>query len=108
VAPNGSLAGRGRTLREGQVVDSEVVRITVDHGTLRYTANPQGQAEAVFVASEVTDSGVTFTNPAHDFPTRITYRRGTGARLFAEVAGPGSQGERVISFPYAAVVCRDD
>ncbi len=108
VAPDGSLAGRGRTLRGGQVVDSEVVRITVDHGTLRYTANPQGQAEAVFVASDVTDSSVTFANPAHDFPTRITYRHGAGARLFAEIAGPGSQGERVIPFPYAAVVCQDD
>ena len=108
VAPDGSLAGRGRTLRDGKVVDSEVVRITVDQGSLRYTASPQGQAEAVFVASDVSDSSVTFANPAHDFPTRITYRRGAGTRLLAEIAGPGSQGERVIPFPYTAVVCQDD
>jgi hypothetical protein len=83
-------------------------RITVDQGSLRYTASPQGQAETEFVASEVTDSSVTFANPAHDFPTRITYRQGAAARLLAEIAGPGSQGERVIPFPYAAVVCQDD
>lgn len=108
VAPDGSLAGRGRTFRDGQVIDSEVVRITVEQGSLRYTANPSGQAEAVFIASEVSDSSVTFANPAHDFPTRISYRRVGGAGLHAEIAGPGGQGERVIPFPYSAAVCQDD
>ena len=108
MAPDGSLAGRGRTLRDGRVVDSEVVRITLEQGSLRYTASPSGQAEAVFVASDVSDSSVTFANPAHDFPTRVSYRRSGWSGLHAEIAGPGSQGERVIPFPYAAEVCQDD
>lgn len=103
---DGSLAGRGRTLRSGQVVNSEVVQIAGQGDSLRYTADPSGQAVATFAASERTDSSVTFANPAHDFPTRIAYRRAGPFGLHAEIAGPGSGGERVIPFPYTAAVCR--
>ncbi len=75
VASNGSLDGRGRTLRGGKVVGSETVRITGQGDSLRYTADPSGQSVATFAATQVTDSSVTFANPAHDFPTRISYRR---------------------------------
>jgi cyclase len=108
VAPDGSLSGRGRTLRDGAVVDSEVVTITARGDTLVYTANPAGQAQARFLAPVATDSSVNFTNPAHDFPTRVSYRRAGTMGLTAEIAGPGSGGERVIPFPYAAAVCQDD
>jgi len=107
VAPDGSLAGHGRTLRGGQVIESEAVTITTDNGALHYDAAPSGQPAATFAAASVTDSGVTFLNPAHDFPTRITYRRAGSFGLHAEIAGPGSGGERVIPFDYTAAVCQD-
>jgi len=107
VAQDGSLLGLGRTMRNGQVTDSEVVQITSQGSTLRYTADPSGQAVATFTASQQTDSGITFSNPAHDFPTRIAYRRAGPFGLHAEIAGPGSAGERVIPFPYTAAVCQD-
>jgi hypothetical protein len=87
------------------VVDSETVRITGRGDSLHYTAAPSGQAVATFTASGRTDSSVTFSNPAHDFPTRVTYRRAGPFGLHAEIAGPGSGGERVIGFPYTATVC---
>ena len=105
VASDGSLDGRGRTLRGGKVVGSETVRITGQGDSLRYTADPSGQAIASFTATQVTDSSVTFANLAHDFPTRISYRRSGAAGLYAEIAGPGNGGERVIPFSYAAAVC---
>lgn len=105
VAPDGSLDGQGRTRRGGKVVDSETVRITGRGDSLRYTAHPSGQAVATFTASGRTDSSITFSNPAHDFPTRIAYRRAGPFGLHAEIAGPGSGGERVIGFPYTAAVC---
>ena len=106
--PDGTLSGRGRTLRGGMVVDSEVVRISTAGNTLVYTAHPAGQSEASFVAPTATDSSVSFTNPTHDFPTRVGYRREGASRLLAEIAGPGNGGERVIQFPYEAAVCRSD
>jgi hypothetical protein len=108
VLPDGSLSGRGRTLKGGVVVDSEVVRISTAVGALVYTAHPAGQAEASFVAPAATDSSVSFTNPAHDFPTRVAYRRAGASGLVAEIAGPANGGERVIQFPYEAAVCRGD
>jgi len=106
VASDGSLAGHGRTLRGGQVVDSEVVTITTDGIALQYNASPSGQAAAIFAAASVNDSSATFLNPSHDFPTRITYRRAGPFGLHAEIAGPGDGGERVIFFDYAAAVCQ--
>ncbi len=106
VAPDGSLDGRGRTLRGGTVVGTETVRITGQGDSLRYTADPSGQSVATFAATAVTDSSVTFANPAHDFPTRISYRRSGPAGLHAEIAGPGPNGERVIPFPFEAAVCQ--
>ena len=108
VAPDGSLAGEGRTTRDGRVVNSETVTITARGDTLLYTASPSGQAVTTFAAAAATDTSVTFTNPAHDFPTRISYRRAGDFGLFAEIAGPGPGGERVIPFPYTAVACADD
>ncbi len=107
VGSDGSLNGRGRTLRDGKVVGSEVVQITGRGDSLRYTADPSGQSVATFPASEFTDGSVTFSNPTHDFPTRISYRRAGDFGLHAEIAGPGQTGERVITFPYTAAVCRD-
>lgn len=103
---DGSLAGQGRTLRNGRVVNSEVVQITGQGDSLRYTADPSGQSVATFAVSALGDSSVTFSNPAHDFPTRISYRRAGQTGLHAEIAGPGSGGERVMTFPYTAAVCR--
>jgi len=108
VAPDGSLLGQGRTTREGRVVNSETVHISARGDSLLYTADPSGQSVAVFAAATVTDSSVTFSNPAHDFPTRVAYRYQGPARLLAEIAGPGGGGERVIPFPYAATACEDD
>jgi glyoxylase-like metal-dependent hydrolase (beta-lactamase superfamily II) len=102
---DGSLAGTGRTIRNGRVVSAEVIHIAGRGDSLRFTADPSGQAVATFPVSQVTDSSVTFANPAHDFPTRLVYRRSGDAGLHAEIAGPGTGGERVISFPYAAAVC---
>ena len=60
------------------------------------------------MAPTATDSSVSFTNPAHDFPTRVGYRREGASGLLAEIAGPGNGGERIIQFPYEAAVCRSD
>jgi len=108
VASDGTLTGDSHTLRDGRVTNSETVRITARGDTLIYTASPSGQAVTSFTAVGTTDSSVSFTNPAHDFPTRITYRRAGAFGLHAEIAGPGSGGERVIPFPYAAVACGHD
>jgi len=96
----GQLLGMGRTLRGDRMVDFEYLRIALHEGRLAYFAQPRGRPPTVF---SLTDSGpgwVRFENPAHDFPTRIEYRR-EGDSLDAEIAGPdGSGGERRTAFAF--------
>lgn len=108
VQPDGTLQGIGRIRRGGTVVNEERVTISAQGGTVAYTVRADGAAPVTFTSVAVTDSSVTFANPAHDFPTRVAYRQGGGARLLAEIAGPGKDGEVVVPFTYAAAVCQGD
>jgi ketosteroid isomerase-like protein len=57
-------------------------------GTLRLTAIPGDAKDGVeFALGRLAPQSVTFTNPAHDFPTAITYAR-EGDRLTAVLDGP--------------------
>lgn len=69
------------------------------------SATRVGQTQASFTEAETGADAITFTNQAHDFPTRVTYRRAGPAGVHASVAGPGQGGERVIEFPYDATRC---
>lgn len=45
-----------------------------------------------------------FENPAHDFPTRIIYRRNDDGSMTARIEGPGEDGEsRGIDFHFRRV-----
>lgn len=105
VRADGSLEGRGRSVRGGRQVDSEETAITPRDGRLVFTARPAGQAQASFTEAESAADAITFANPAHDFPTRVAYGSAGPARLHASVAGPGQGGDRVIEFPYEAARC---
>lgn len=91
--PEGDLmVGGGRTVVEGRARAFEHLRIRGTSEGLVYTALPSGQAETHFTSTSVTEDGLVVENPAHDFPTRITYRR-TGADSYtARVEGPGRDG----------------
>ena len=71
-----SFIGFGVSTSEGAIRSYELVKITSNaDGELTYTAHPKGQASATFTATEIGGQRVTFTNPEHDFPQKITYER---------------------------------
>jgi hypothetical protein len=94
----GMLLGMSRTTRAGRMVNFEFMRIvTADPA---FIAQPNGGAPVTFKLTARGADWARFENPAHDFPTRVEYRR-SGARLHAQIAGPGKGGkEQVISFEY--------
>jgi glyoxylase-like metal-dependent hydrolase (beta-lactamase superfamily II) len=108
VRADGALEGQGRSTRSGRLVDSEETSITARDGRLVFTARPLDQQKASFTEAESGADAITFGNPAHDFPTRVSYRSAGAAGLHASVAGPGQGGERVIEFPYDAARCPDE
>jgi hypothetical protein len=84
-----TLIGRG-----DEATGYEFMRIAPDKdGRLAFWGSPEGAPAVSFhlVASDA--QAVTFENPAHDFPTRITYRR-QGEVLSATISGPGGAKEK--------------
>ncbi|HYE52288.1 MAG TPA: DUF6265 family protein [Azospirillaceae bacterium] len=95
MAPAGGvMPGMHRTSRPGKTPSVEFIRIVEEGGTLVYMAAPVGQSPAAFPLTEAAPGLAVFENPAHDFPTRIEYRR-DGDRLTATVSGPGKDGKTV-------------
>ena len=81
-----SFLGFGVTTSEGVIRSYELLRVASDEeGALTYTAHPKGQASATFTTTEMGDKRVTFTNPEHDYPQRITYER-NGDDLYARTS----------------------
>jgi len=67
-----------RTVADGKTVEHEFLLLRMGPRGVEYVATPSGQAETVFTATRVGPAEVVFENPAHDFPTRITYRKTDG------------------------------
>ncbi len=107
MAPDGELMlGASRTVAGGVTREFEQLRLHAAGDTLVYTASPSGQRETAFRSTQVSDSGFTVENPAHDFPQRILYQRRGADSLVARIEGPGQGGvTRGIDFPMRRVVC---
>jgi len=81
-----SLIGFSVALGADKVQFYEVMSIKLnDDGLWIYTAHPSGQASASFIAVETNENSVVFTNPDHDYPQQINYRR-EGSLLYASVS----------------------
>lgn len=99
----GTLLGMSRTMRRGRTMGLELLVIRESGANLVYEADPSGQAAASFEATELTDAGVTFENPRHDFPRRISYSLRGADSLLARI-DDGRAG-RQVDFPYQRVPC---
>jgi hypothetical protein len=84
----------------------EFLRIHTAGDTLVYTAQPGGRAPTEFRTVAPVAGVIVFENPAHDFPTRISYRRAGTDSLIARVEGPGPGGAlRGFDVPMARIHC---
>ncbi|MFO0554538.1 MAG: DUF6265 family protein [Polyangiaceae bacterium] len=89
-AASGTMLGTGRTTKAGVTTFFEFLRIERREGKLVYVAQPRGGSPTEFLEVERRTNGITFENPAHDYPKRISYDR-DGDLLKIRVEGaPGS------------------
>lgn len=91
VDPSGDLIGAGYTVRSGDTVFVEKLRIVQKENTYYYVASVRHNAAPVYF--EIVESGQhTFVseNPEHDFPKKISYRR-EGTLLYAAISGNGKE-----------------
>jgi len=100
----GVMLGRGRTVRDGKLVEYESVVLREEDGQLAYEAHPSGQPSAVFLSKTLDESSVVFENPSHDYPQRVGYKR-DGDALLAWIDGTANGKARRVDFPYRRVAC---
>jgi len=106
MAPSGgTMIGMSRTVAGDVTRGWEFLRIAYASGTLAYIAQPSGQTETAFTASVVTDTLVSFENPAHDFPQRIVYHRITPDSVVARISAIRNGRTRVMEIPMARGRC---
>ena len=90
----GMMLGAGSSGRGNRVRDWEHMRIAPDdEGVLSFWGSPKGRPPVPFKLVSLSADEVVFENPAHDFPTRISYRR-AGKELIATISGAGGADAR--------------
>ena len=72
----------------------EYLRIEQRGDTVLFAASPRGRAPTFFMATEIGDERVTFENPEHDYPQKISYHTDPGGRLHAAIAGEEDGSEK--------------
>ena len=91
----GLYLGVNRTIRDGQARAFEFMRIVESNDGTVYCAQPGGDDAVCFERVDSAEHSVTFENPDHDFPQRITYVR-EGDALTATISD--LSGEQAFSF----------
>jgi hypothetical protein len=101
----GAMLGMSRTVKDGKMTGYEFLRIVGDAGTIKYISRPSGNSsDTEFPVLSLTSNEVIFSNPQHDFPQRIIYRR-DGDKLNARIEGTANGKTRGIDFPYTRAAC---
>jgi hypothetical protein len=81
-----TMVATNLTITAGRGPSFEFLRIGVKDGRIVYFAMPGGRPATEFPVQTMTESSVVFENPAHDYPTRIIYRK-DGDALIARIEG---------------------
>ena len=102
------ILGMTRYTRHGVATGYEFATIAWKDSAIVLTPRPEGQQPVPFRLTRMERSSAMWENPAHDFPTRIAYRRVPGDTLVARVEGPGEGGATVSEeWRMARVRCED-
>lgn len=94
-SPDGGLIlSYAKQFDDGRLAFFEQERFEERDGRLVEVPSPSGvPAGVVFTLTELAPGWAVFENPAHDFPTKLSYRR-EGDRLTIHVQGPDGRGPR--------------
>ena len=104
--PGGAtLLGISRTVKAGKTVATEYMQIREEKGAPAFVAQTKiGGPATVFLSIKASDSEVVFSNPEHDYPQRVIYRKVAGG-LVGRIEGQQNGKESFTEFPYRKVAC---
>ncbi len=101
----GTMLAMGRTTRNGVLAEYEFIFLSERDGRLAYEAHPSGQAPTTFRSAAPTDTMVVFSDPAHDFPQHVGYRRMGPDSLLAWIEASIEGRVRRVDFGYHRAPC---
>jgi hypothetical protein len=102
----GAMLGASRTIRGGQVVNYEFMRIAAGaDGALAFFAQPSGKPAASFAMLRQDANEVVFENLEHDFPQRVSYRYEPPSTLHASIEGMRNGALKRIAYPMRRGTC---
>lgn len=87
IPAGGMMLATGRTLRGGNTVLFEYLRIESTPSGVVYIAQPRGKDATTFKLAQAAEGKVVFENPAHDFPKRISYTRRSEGTIDVRIEG---------------------
>lgn len=100
------MLGVSRFTRAGRVTSYEFTTIAAQGDSdLVLTPRPSGQLPADFNLTKLRPGVAVWSNPRHDFPQVIEYRRLGTDSLAARIEGPGSNGLRSSEWRMGRVPC---
>jgi Domain of unknown function (DUF6265) len=102
------MLGVSRYTKGGKVSSYEFTTIASrGDSDLVLTPRPSGQSPVDFSLAKLEPGSATWSNPKHDFPQVIAYRRLGKDSLVARIEGPGSGGPRSSEWRMGKVPCSE-
>jgi Domain of unknown function (DUF6265) len=100
------MLGLSRYTKGGRVTSYEFTTIAVrGDSDLVLTPRPEGQQPADFRLTRLEPGMAIWSNPQHDFPQVISYRKRGSDSLVARIEGPGPGGTRSSEWKMRRVPC---
>jgi Domain of unknown function (DUF6265) len=100
------MLGVSRYTKGGRVTTYEFTTIAAEGDSdLVLTPRPAGQSPADFHLSKLEPGLAVWSNPKHDFPQVISYRRLGTDSLAARIEGPGPNGPQSSEWKMGRVAC---
>lgn len=89
-----SMKGFSYKIKDGKMVISEYLDITLKGDEIIYTASVLNQNEGKGINFKLikSDTSFIFENPEHDFPKKIVYQKLSGTEIFVQVSDGGQKG----------------
>lgn len=88
------FVGGSETVKNGDTVFAEKLKIELIEGTVYYIADVSHNLAPVrFKLTQINENSAVFENPEHNFPQKISYRLVDGTTLHAAIEGPSRKGE---------------
>ena len=104
------IVGVSQTVMNDKTLDFEYLRIEPRADGVYYVILPPGRNETAYKLTGQPAAGAddefVFTNPALEFPRKITYRHGAQGWLYATVAGTVKGADKEITYPMRRINCQ--